>query len=46
MEKSEKNKAKDCVRTAGKEWVDIPTTFERRKTSSGVTFEGKYVSKE
>lgn len=45
MEKSEKNKAKDRARTAGMVWEHIPATFNRRKTGSGLTFEGRYVYK-
>lgn len=45
MEKSEKNKAKDRARTAGMVWEHIPATFNRRKTGSGLTFEGRYVPK-
>lgn len=46
MEKSEKNKAKDRARTAGKVWKRIPATFSNRTTASGVTFQGKYVPKQ
>lgn len=46
MEKSEKNKAKDMARTAGKVWKRIPATFNNRTTASGVTFQGKYVPKQ
>lgn len=45
MEKSEKNKAKDRARTAGKIWKHTPATFNNRTTASGVTFWGKYVDK-
>ena len=45
MEKSEKNKAKDRAKTDGMVWEHIPATFDRRKTASGVTFEGRYVKK-
>ena len=45
MEKSEKNKAKDRARTAGKVWKRIPATFSNRTTASGVTFQGRYVLK-
>ena len=45
MEKSEKNKAKDRARTAGKVWKRIPVTFNNRTTASGVTFQGRYVLK-
>lgn len=45
MKKSEKNKAKGRKRTDGMVWEHIPTTFSRRKTGSGVTFEGRYVPK-
>lgn len=46
MEKSDKNKAKDRARTAGKAWKQIPATFKNRTTASGVTFQGKYVPKQ
>lgn len=46
MEKSEKNKLKDFKRTKGKTWIEIPSTFKRRTTGSGVKFIGKYISKE
>lgn len=45
MEKSEKNKAKDRAKTDGMVWEHIPATFNRRKTGSGLTFEGRYVPK-
>lgn len=45
MEKSEKNKAKDRARIGNRVWEHIPATFKRRKTGSGVTFEGRYVKK-
>lgn len=45
MEKSEKNKAKDRAKTDGMVWENIPATFNRRKTGSGLTFEGRYVPK-
>lgn len=43
MEKTEKNKAKDRARTAGKLWKRTPETFKNRTTASGVTFWGEYV---
>lgn len=46
MEKSEKSKAKDYKRTKGMVWVRTPTTFDKRTTGSGVTFQGKYVPKQ
>lgn len=45
MEKSEKNKAKDRARIGNREWEHIPATYDRRRTASGVTFEGRYVPK-
>lgn len=45
MEKTEKNKGKDRERTKGRVWKDIPATFDRRTTSSGVVFGGQYVPK-
>ena len=45
MEKSEKNKAKDRARIGNREWKHIPATYDRRRTASGVTFEGGYVPK-
>ena len=46
MEKTKKNKLKDYKRTKGKVWERIPVTYDKRTTSSGVTFQGKYVDKE
>ena len=46
MEKSDKNKLKDYKRTKGKIWVSIPSTYDKRMTGSGVTFQGKYVDKQ
>ena len=45
MEKSEKNKAKDKLRTKGKQWRRIPQTGDKRETGSGMTFWGKYIPK-
>lgn len=45
MEKSEKNKLKDYKRLKGKTWKRIPSTLDRRRTGSGIEFEGRYVSK-
>ena len=45
MEKSDKNKLKDYKRTKGKVWTEIPVTFDKRTTGSGVTFQGRYVLK-
>ena len=42
MEKTEQNKEKDRFRTSGKIWVDKHTTLEKRVSSSGVMFSGKY----
>ena len=46
MEKSKENKLKDYKRTKGKVWVRTPVTFDKRTTGSGVTFQGKYISKQ
>lgn len=43
MEKSEKNKYKDYLRTKNKKWIHIPQMAKDRTCASGVTFWGKYV---
>lgn len=44
MEKIEKNKEK-TEKTVKKIWVQIPQPLDKRTTSSGVVFCGKYISK-
>ena len=46
MEKSKKNRLKDYQETKGKKWVYLPTPYTKRKSGSGITFDGKYVDKE
>lgn len=46
MEKSEKNKAKDRARTAGRQWIDGHVMYKDRALGSGVTFTGKYIEVE
>ena len=43
MDKSANSKRKDLLRTAGKHFERIPSTWGQRITASGVTFGGKYV---
>lgn len=45
MEKTERSKEKDRLRTEGKIWVDEHTPYEKRTTGSGMTFSGKYKKK-
>ena len=45
MEKSKKNRLKDYKETKGKKWVYLPTPYTKRKSGSGITFDGKYVDK-
>lgn len=45
MEKSKKNRLKDYQETKGKKWVYLPTPYTKRKSGSGITFDGKYVDK-
>lgn len=42
MEKTEKNKEKDRLRTEGKMWIDEHTPYEKRNCGSGLMFSGKY----
>ena len=45
MEKTKKNRLKDYRELKGKRWVYLPTPYAKRKSGSGVTFDGKYVDK-
>lgn len=43
MEKSSNSIRKDILRTAGKHFVRVPSTWDERVTASGVTYGGRYV---
>lgn len=43
MDKSANSKRKDLLRTAGKHFVRVPSTWDERVTASGVTFGGRYI---
>ncbi len=45
MEKTERSKEKDRLRTKDKIWIDEHTPYEKRITGSGMTFSGKYKKK-
>lgn len=45
MKKTDKSKAKDRARIGNRVWEHIPTTLDKRKTASGVTFWGRYVDR-
>jgi len=43
MDKSANSKRKDTLRTAGKHFVRVPSTWDERVTASGVTYGGRYI---
>jgi len=43
MEKSSNSKRRDILRTAGKHFVRVPSTWDERVTASGVTYGGRYI---